>query len=88
VPTDDPRLPRRFTAPTGVHHSPPTEKADDNMKSFRCGDVIPGCTRHFSGTAEDILAQVARHAYADHGGVELSPAVQAQVESAMTLIGA
>jgi predicted small metal-binding protein len=58
------------------------------MKSFRCGDVIPGCTRIFSGTAEDILSQVAGHAYADHGAVEMSPALAAQVESAMTPVGA
>lgn len=54
------------------------------MKNFRCGDVVPGCTRHFTGTTEDILAQVARHAYTDHGMSDISPATLAQVESAMT----
>ncbi|MEZ0493095.1 DUF1059 domain-containing protein [Kineococcus sp. TBRC 1896] len=37
------------------------------MKAFRCGDVVPGCTREFTGTdRQDILEQVAEHARADH----------------------
>ncbi len=54
------------------------------MKNFRCGDVVPGCTRHFTGTTEDILAEVARHAYTDHGMVDFPPTMIAQVQSAMT----
>lgn len=58
------------------------------MKSFRCGDVVPGCTRAFTGTDEDILVQVARHAQADHGLVEIPASLVAQVQSAMTLVAA
>lgn len=38
------------------------------MKSFSCGDVVPGCQRSFSAADETgILAAVAQHAQADHG---------------------
>ena len=37
------------------------------MKAFRCGDVVPGCSREFLGADRaDVLAQVAEHARADH----------------------
>jgi predicted small metal-binding protein len=58
------------------------------MKHFRCGDVVPGCTRTFTGTDEDILTQVALHARQDHGLVEIPSELVAQVESAMTLVAA
>lgn len=57
------------------------------MKNFRCGDVVPGCTRAFTGTEEDILAQVARHALTDHGLVEVPLGLVAQVQAAMTPVG-
>jgi predicted small metal-binding protein len=53
------------------------------MKSFRCGDVVPGCTRAFTGTDDDILAQVAQHATLDHGLVEIPAELVAQVRAAM-----
>ncbi len=38
------------------------------MKSFACGDVVPGCDARFVCSSEDeILAQVASHAARDHG---------------------
>lgn len=37
------------------------------MKSFRCGDVIPGCDEVMTGTEQEILEQVARHAQEVHG---------------------
>ncbi|WP_432535197.1 DUF1059 domain-containing protein [Kineococcus arenarius] len=38
------------------------------MKTFRCGDVVPGCLREFVGRdREDVLAQVGEHALRDHG---------------------
>lgn len=38
------------------------------MKSFACGDVVPGCTRRFTAPDEQgILASVAAHARDDHG---------------------
>jgi len=58
------------------------------MKNFRCGDVVPGCTRAFTGTEEDILTQVALHARADHGLVELPAELVTQVQAAMTLVAA
>ena len=58
------------------------------MKNFRCGDVVPGCTRTFTGTEEDILTQVALHARADHGLVEIPAELVSQVRSAMTLVAA
>jgi len=58
------------------------------MKNFRCGDVVPGCTRAFTGTEDDILTQVARHARADHGLFEIPPELVHQVRSAMTLVAA
>ncbi|RKS80033.1 putative small metal-binding protein [Motilibacter peucedani] len=38
------------------------------MKSFACGDVVPGCHRRFTADdQEGILWQVAAHAREDHG---------------------
>jgi predicted small metal-binding protein len=42
------------------------------MKMFRCGDLVPGCAATFAGTAEEILAAVARHAHHDHGVAEVT----------------
>jgi predicted small metal-binding protein len=58
------------------------------MKNFRCGDVVPGCTSAFSGTEDEILAQVARHAHDDHGLVEIPAELVAQVQAAMTPVAA
>lgn len=55
------------------------------MKQFRCADVIPDCDRVFHGTDEDdILAQVADHAAADHGMDEVTPDVLAAVRDQIT----
>ncbi len=44
------------------------------MKTFACGDVIPGCSARFSAADEGgILAQVADHAAADHGVTDVGP---------------
>lgn len=53
------------------------------MKSFRCGDVVAGCTRSFHGTEAQILGQVAQHAHADHGLVSIPDELVVQVRSAM-----
>lgn len=38
------------------------------MKSFACGDVVPGCEARFVCADDDeILVQVARHAADVHG---------------------
>ena len=49
------------------------------MKSFACGDVVPGCDARFVCSSEDeILAAVAGHAAREHGLVEVpAPVVQA-----------
>ena len=51
------------------------------MKKFRCGDVVPQCTRTFQGTPDEILAQVAEHATVDHGVEVTDDLVQAVVRS-------
>ncbi len=56
------------------------------MKSFACGDVVPGCDRTFSAPDENgILAQVRAHAGADHGLLEIPPSLVAQVRSRITV---
>lgn len=54
------------------------------MKTFSCGDVVPGCDATFvCDTDDDILAAVARHATTDHHlaavPVELLTAVRAAI---------
>lgn len=58
------------------------------MKCFRCGDVIPGCSRSFTGTEDDILAQVTRHARDDHHLRNVPDDVAARVRSAMFTVAA
>jgi predicted small metal-binding protein len=44
------------------------------MKTFACGDVIPGCGARFNAPDEaGIFAQVAGHAAADHGVSDIPP---------------
>ncbi|MBW8766852.1 MAG: DUF1059 domain-containing protein [Geodermatophilales bacterium] len=57
------------------------------MKTFSCGDVIPGCNAHFSAPDEDgIFSQVAVHAASHHGVTDITPelvqAVRAHIASA------
>ncbi len=55
------------------------------MKQFRCADVIPGCGRVFDGPDEDdILAQVADHAAAEHGMDEVATDVLDAVRDRIT----
>lgn len=50
------------------------------MKQFSCGAVVPGCTATFTAeTQDEILAQVAAHAKADHGMDEVPTEVVDQV---------
>jgi predicted small metal-binding protein len=54
------------------------------MKTFACGDVIPGCSASFSAPDEGgILAQVAGHAAADHGVTEITPELVQAVRQAI-----
>ena len=42
------------------------------MKSFACGDVVPGCeARWVCSTEDEILVNVAAHAASTHGLVDL-----------------
>jgi predicted small metal-binding protein len=55
------------------------------MKSFACGDVVPGCDARFvCDTEDEILAAVAQHAREDHGLVtvpaELVDAVRGAIQ--------
>ena len=44
------------------------------MKTFSCGDVVPGCSARFTAADEDgILGQVAGHAAHDHGIRDITP---------------
>jgi len=53
------------------------------MKSFRCGDLVPGCTASFAGTADEILVGVAEHARQAHHLESLPPEMITQVRAAM-----
>lgn len=59
-----------------------------SMKSFACGDVVPGCSRTFLGSEDaDILALVAGHAVADHDLVEVPSELLAAVRSRIVAVG-
>ena len=53
------------------------------MKQFRCGDVVPGCTRSFTGSEDEILRGVAQHARLDHGLLDVPAELVAQVRAAI-----
>lgn len=58
------------------------------MKSFACGDVVPGCDATFVCPTEDeILAAVARHARADHGLIEVPAELVEQVRGKILVAG-
>jgi len=57
------------------------------MKTFACGDVIPGCGAHFSAADEGgIFAQVAAHAAADHGVTDITPELVQAVRARITTV--
>lgn len=57
------------------------------MKSFACGDVVPGCeARWVCNTDEEILFQVAQHAAGAHGLTEVSPELVQSVRSAIVTV--
>ncbi|MBO1750704.1 DUF1059 domain-containing protein [Actinotalea sp. BY-33] len=53
------------------------------MKTFRCGDVVPGCTATFHGADDEILGAVGRHATADHGITTITPELVSAVREHM-----
>ncbi len=48
---------------------------------FACGDVMPGCAATFeASTKDELFAQVAGHARADHDIDEVTPEIQRAVD--------
>jgi predicted small metal-binding protein len=57
------------------------------MKTFACGDVVPGCTAHFTAADESaILGLVAQHASADHGLAHVSRELVDAVRAAVVTV--
>lgn len=57
------------------------------MKSFACGDVVPGCqARWVCNTDDEVLFQVAQHAAAAHGLSEVSPELAQSVRSGIVTV--
>lgn len=55
------------------------------MKSFACGDVVPGCDARWTvGSEDELLVGVRDHAAAVHGLPDLPPAVIAAVHAHTT----
>ena len=57
------------------------------MKTFRCGDVVPGCGSVFTGTDNEIETAVADHAASSHGLTELTPELVSAVRANMQPVG-
>ena len=57
--------------------------ARGGLKTFRCGDVVPGCDEVFRGTEAQILALAGAHAARDHGVDPTDPALLAAVRGKM-----
>lgn len=54
------------------------------MKSFACGDVVPGCeARWVCSTEDEILVQVGAHAASVHGLTELPAELVQSVHKAI-----
>lgn len=59
------------------------------MKSFACGDVVPGCTARWEEpTDEAVLSRVAEHAASVHGLVEVPAELVAAVRAAIRPVAA
>ena len=57
------------------------------MKSFACGDVVPGCQAQWVCSTEDeVLVAVADHARSAHGMAQVPPDVVEQVRQHITTI--
>jgi len=58
------------------------------MKSFACGDVVPGCeARWVCSTEDELLFTVAAHAATAHGLAEVSPELDQAVRTAIVTVG-
>ncbi|MEO5778620.1 MULTISPECIES: DUF1059 domain-containing protein [Arthrobacter] len=57
------------------------------MKSFACGDVVPGCeARWVCSTEDELLASVGTHAASAHGLTEVSPELVDSVRRAIVTV--
>ena len=57
------------------------------MKSFSCGDVVPGCGARFTAADEaGILGQVAAHARQAHGLTTVPPELVQQVRASLVTV--
>lgn len=57
------------------------------MKSFACGDVVPGCDARFVCTDDDeIMVNVQRHAAEVHGMTEVPASVVRSVRDHIVLV--
>ena len=60
------------------------EEEGPNVKSFACGDVVPGCeARWVCSTDDEILVEVAAHAASAHGLAQLPADVERSVRNAI-----
>ena len=52
------------------------------MKTFACGDVVPGCQVKMTGKDEpELMQQVQKHAKEVHGMAQVSPDIAAKVKA-------
>ncbi len=59
------------------------------MKTFACGDVVPGCEARWVCSSEDeVLFEVAKHAAAVHGMADVSPQLVHAVRAAIVSVAA
>jgi predicted small metal-binding protein len=57
------------------------------MKSFACGDVVPGCTASWvCSTDDEILVLVARHASKVHGLDAVSPELAQSITDRIVVV--
>jgi predicted small metal-binding protein len=57
------------------------------MKSFACGDVVPGCKATWLCSTEDeLMAAVALHAHQEHGMAEIPAELAEQVRSKILIV--
>lgn len=57
------------------------------MKRFVCADVVPGCGASVTAATDDeVRAWAGAHGARDHGLVELTPALVAQVRAAIRAV--
>jgi predicted small metal-binding protein len=55
------------------------------MKTFACGQVVPGCDGVVTGdTDDDVLAAAAEHAASAHGMTEVPDEVVAAIRAGIT----